>query len=196
MTATEETTTATVVQRQWALRKKASERQHFKVVEGKFESYSVKAPPALDVVMAEAAFNKPGAKMTDGSIFAGFTADGKQKIYATPSDLDMTMNFNDAAKAVGKLNAGKTLGHDDWQMPSLGTLRVLKNNYNGGKLKGTFITANKSSGIDCPDWYWSSTPYRDSPTFVDIFRFSDSNVSWDYKDYFRMSCRPVRLVPV
>src|SRR5438552_2552949 len=35
-----------------------------------------------------------GAKMADGSVFAGLTADGKQQIYAMPADLSMTRTFN------------------------------------------------------------------------------------------------------
>src|ERR1700674_1093403 len=79
-----------------------------------------------------------GAKMPDGSLFAGLTTDGKQQIYAMPTDLDVTMTFNDAAKRVEKLNADKFLGHDDWQIPSLDNLRVFYKNQNEGALKGTF----------------------------------------------------------
>jgi hypothetical protein len=134
-----------------------------------------------------------GAKMVDGSVFAGMTADGKQQIYAMPDDLDVTMTFNDAAKAVKKLNSQKALGHDDWQIPGKENLLILQKNQNEGTLKGTFKTA-AASGSDYPDWYWSSTEHRDDPSGVWAVRFSDGYGGWDPKDNLRLSCRPVRLV--
>jgi hypothetical protein len=135
-----------------------------------------------------------GQKMADGSVFAGLTADGKQQIYAMPTDLDVTMTFNDTAKCVRQLNADKALGHDDWQIPVVENVRVLQMNRNEGALKGTFKTAS-SSGSVYPGLYWSSTPDRVCTTCVDNVRFSDGSENWDLKDYSRLSCRPVRLVP-
>jgi len=136
-----------------------------------------------------------GAEMADGSVFAGLTDDGRQQIYVLPADLDLVMTFNDAAKAVEKLNAQKTLGHSDWQVPSLEDLFVLYRNQNEGALKGTFNTSgNKVIGFDYPDWYWSSTKHRDYPTDVHNVRFSDGAEFWNYNDSYRLSCRPVRLV--
>ena len=103
-----------------------------------------------------------GTDMEDGSVFAGVTKDGK-KIFAMPVDLGFTATFNDAAKAVKMLNEKKALGHDDWQIPDLETLKTLQRNQNQGSLKGSFNTTNKGSGSDYPDWYWSSTEYRDDP---------------------------------
>lgn len=136
-----------------------------------------------------------GTDMDDGSVFAGVTKDGK-KIFAMPMDLGFTATFNDAAKAVKKLNEKKALGHDDWQIPDLETLRTLQRNQNQGSLKGTFNTSNKGDGSDCPAWYWSSTPTRDYTSYVDNVRFSDGDENWNGKDNFRLSCRPVRLSPV
>lgn len=135
-----------------------------------------------------------GTKMADGSVFAGLTADGKQQIYAMPTDLSVTLTFNDAAKAVKKLNADKALGHDDWQIPALENVRVLQKNQNEGALKGTFNTSNKGSSSVFPGWYWSFTEYRDGPSCVRGVRFSDGGELWNHKDYDRFSCRPVRLV--
>jgi hypothetical protein len=134
-----------------------------------------------------------GQQTADG-VYAGLTPDGKQKIYAMPKDLDVVMTFNDAAKAVSKLNADKALGHNDWQIPVLENLRVLQKNQNEGKLKGTFKTASASD--DFPDWYWSSSPDRAYPACVDFVRFSDGLESWHFRDYILLSCRPVRLSPV
>jgi len=135
-----------------------------------------------------------GAEMADGSVFAGLTDDGRQQIYVLPADLDLVMTFNDAAKAVEKLNAQKTLGHSDWQIPSLENLLVLYKNQDEGKLSGAF-TKNKYNSYDFPDWYWSSTSHHYYLSYVHVIRFSDGYDIWDAKDVNHLSCRPVRLVP-
>lgn len=154
-------------------------------------------PAATDApaIQAAKAALKIGAKMADGSIFAGLTADGKHQIYAMPADLDVTMSFNKAAKAVKTLNNNKALGHDDWQIPNLENLRALQKNQNEGALKGTFKTA-ANGGSCCPDWYWSSTELRDNPSSVLGVRFPDGYEGWHLKDTYHLSCRPVRLTPV
>jgi hypothetical protein len=128
------------------------------------------------------------------AIYVGRTADGKL-ILAMPTDLDVTMIFNDAAAAVETLNDKNNLGHNDWKIPTLENARVLQKNQNEGALKGTFKTAS-ASGSDFPAWYWSSTPSRDYPTDVGSVSFSGGSEGWFYKDHGRLSCRPVRLVPV
>jgi hypothetical protein len=136
-----------------------------------------------------------GQKMADGSVFAGLTADGKQQIYAMPTDLDVTMTFNDAAKCVEQLNADKALGHDDWQIGSLKVMHVLQKNRNKGALKGTFNTSgNKVSGSGSPGWYLSSMENSDLSSSVLDVRFSDGLEFSIRKEYFSLSCRPVRLV--
>jgi hypothetical protein len=147
--------------------------------------------------MNEATNLQLGTRMADGSIFAGSTLDGKQHIYAMPTDLDVTTRFNDAAKSVKRLNAQKALGHDDWQIPSLEHIRVLQQNQNEGALKGTFHTASKRHGNVFPDWYWSSTEERDHPFYVWVARFSGGGGGvWYHKDYHSLSVRPVRLVEI
>ena len=154
----------------------------------------VKPAPANDTAIKAANDAlELGAKMADGSIFAGLTADGRQQIYAMPTDLAVTMTFNDAAKAVKKLNNDKFLGHDDWQIPSLENLRVLYKNQNQGVLKDSF-TKEARKDSDSPDWYWSSSENRDDPSLVWVVRFSDGYEGWILKDFLRLSCRPVRLV--
>jgi len=150
-----------------------------------------KPVPANDDAAAQADLIL-GQQTADG-VYAGPTADGKQQIYAMPEDLDVTMTFNDAAKAVKKLNSQKVLGHDDWQIGNLEVTRILQKNQNEGALKGTFKTA-ASSGSGFPDWYWSSTEDRDGPSYVHGVRFSDGDEDWGHKDIIRLSCRPVRLV--
>jgi hypothetical protein len=136
-----------------------------------------------------------GQQTADG-VYAGLTRDGKQQIFAMPKDLDVTSNFTEATKRVDGLNADKALGHNDWQIPALDNLHVLEKNQNEGKLKGTFNTTNKVSGDAYPDWYWSFAPDRVYPTLVATVRFSDGSEGWGSRDDFRLSCRPVRLVPV
>ena len=111
-------------------------------------------------------------------------------------DLGFTATFNDAAKAVKKLNEKKALGHDDWQIPDLETLKTLQGNKNQGSLNRTFDTTNEGSGSDYPAWYWSRTPHRGYPASVDIVRFSDGDENWLHKDITRLSCRLVRLSAV
>jgi len=152
----------------------------------------IKPAPANDTSVAAL---MAGSKMADGSIFAGLTADGKQQIFAMPTDLDVTMTFNDTAKAVKKLNSQKSLGHDDWQIPALENVHVLQKNQNEGALKGTFKTA-ASSGSGFPVWYWSSTERRDDSSCVRNVLFSGGYDGWNSKDDGRLSCRPVRLVEV
>lgn len=150
--------------------------------------------PANDTATAVAKGSlELGQKLQDGSVFAGLTADGKQQIFAMPTDLDVTVIFNDAAKAVEKLNSKNTLGHNDWQIPALDSLHILQKNQNEGSLKGTFKTAY-AGGSDYPDWYWSSTPHPNTPVLVGFVPFWDGDEGWDRRDNHRLSCRPVRLV--
>jgi hypothetical protein len=148
--------------------------------------------PANDTAAAAKVALVLGQQTADG-VYAGLTADGKQQIFAMPTDLGVTMTFNDAAKAVKKLNSNKALGHDDWQITALENVRVLQKNQNEGALKGTFKTA-ASSGSDFPVWYWSSTELRGTSSYVRDVRFSDGDEGWDLKGGYRLSCRPVRLV--
>ncbi len=135
---------------------------------------------------------KAGATMADGSVVAGLAPDGKQ-ILVMPTDLGVTLTFNDAAKQVKKLNAEKALGHDDWVIPTIEQLRMLQRNQDKGALKGTFTTA-ASSGSDFPGWYWSSTEHPGLSSDVHVVCFSDGDELSGRKDNCRLSCRPVRLV--
>jgi len=150
----------------------------------------VKPVPANDTAIQAAL--EVGATMADGSVFAGVASDGKQ-ILSMPTDLGVTMTFNDAAKQVKRLNADRVLGHDDWVIPTKQQLEELLQNQAKGALKGTF-TKESASGSDCPGWYWSSSEDRDFPSSVWVVRFSDGNVDWLPKGNDRLSCRPVRLV--
>ncbi len=80
---------------------------------------------------------------------------------------------------------------DDWRIPTLEELKIM---YKNKDTIGGFITTASGSGY--PDWYWSSTEPRDFPSHVWFVRFSDGYEDWHLKDNFRLSCRPVRSVPV
>ena len=143
---------------------------------------------------------KLGDKTVEG-VYAGLTPDGKQQIYAMPTDikskfLKKLMTFNKAAKRVVRLNAANAFGHNDWQIGSREVMHVLQKNHNKGSLKGTFDHTNKISGFVYPVWYWSSTGPRHASSHVVNVRFSNGNESWDNKRNIRLSCRPVRLVSV
>ena len=155
-----------------------------------------KPAPANDTAVAavkEAL--EPGQTMADGTVYAGLSADGKSRMFAMPEDLCMSETFNEAVKTVSIVNRQKEYGHDDWQIPSLENLRVLQKNQNEGVLKGSFKTA-ASSGSDCPDWYWSSTDGPHGADSARVVRFADGDENWYPKDFNRLSCRPVRLVPI
>jgi hypothetical protein len=135
-----------------------------------------------------------GAKQPDGTVYAGLTQDGKQRIYVTPEDLDVCMTFNKAAQKIQDLNGQKAFGHDDWQIPSLDTLKVLQKNQNEGALKGTF-SSKRTSEFLYQDWYWSTTPDGIGCTLA--LRLSDGyEFNHHHKDGSYLNCRPVRLTPV
>ncbi len=137
-----------------------------------------------------------GDQMQDGSVYAGLTEDGTQKIFAMPKDIGVTMIFNDAAQRVAQLNADEALGHNDWQIPVLENLRILQKNQAEGELKGTFKKIKTASlgGSDFLNWYWSAADNGSS--MVHDVCFSDGDEGWITKDSARLSCRAVRLVPV
>jgi len=92
------------------------------------------------------------------------------------------MTYPDAEKAVAKLGNG-------WRIPSMEELRLM---YKNKDSIGGFIA--EASRSDCPGWYWSSTEYRNSPSYVSSVRLSDGYEYWNLKDCSRLRCRPVRLV--
>ncbi len=145
--------------------------------------------------------SKLGQLMSDGAIFAGTTADGKYEIHTLSADLAPT-TFDGAVIRINKLNRKKMLGYDDWEIPSLENLIILRENKNEGALKDSFNT-NSGSGdsVTFPGWYWSSTVYRDRPSYVWSIKFSiddhdDKDEDWVSKGARLFSCRPIRLVEI
>ena len=105
------------------------------------------APNAATAASAEAL--KIGAKMPDGSIFAGVSPDTGRAMYATPKDAPLTCTFNQAGEYASKLDAH---GHQDWRVPTKAELNVL---FQNRAAIGNFDT----SGSSPAGWYWSSSQY-------------------------------------
>jgi hypothetical protein len=102
-----------------------------------------------------------------------------------PADAGVSKTFNEAAQYAKDLNAAKTLGHDDWRVPTKAELNVLFENREKGALKGTFnVTGSNPSG-----WYWSGTPYGGGNAYSQ--RFSDGLQDINYR-FFDSSVRCVR----
>ena len=98
-------------------------------------------------------------------------------------DRDMpVMTFLDMEKAVAALKGS-------WRIPTSPELKLIQQHHT--KIGG-FVT--EASDSDFPDWYWSSTEHRDDPSVVWNVRLSDGNEDWIHKDYYRLSCRPIRNV--
>ncbi len=115
----------------------------------------VQPAPANDTTITAAkAALEVGDRMQDGSIFAGVSPDIGKQMFAMPADAGVSKTFNEAAQYAKDLNGAKTLGHDDWRVPTKTELNVLFQNRDKGALKGTFdLTGSGPSG-----WYWSGTP--------------------------------------
>lgn len=101
-------------------------------------------------------------------------------------DLPNTMTWNDANSYIKK-------HYPDWRMPTREELLLI---YEQKEEIGGFKTKSSGGSDVFPDWYWSSTQVREYPGYVWITRFSDGYEDWSHKDNDRLSCRPVRLVPV
>jgi hypothetical protein len=163
-----------------------------------FSNFSVTSKTAFDEgLKTESNPLRIGDKMADGTVYAGLTVDGQQQIFAMPADLSILMTFNDAVKAVKKLNDDKTFGYNDWEIPTLEALRVLQKNRNKGALKGSFKTLEERGDFGYSDWYWSSSEHRNNPISCEYMVHSSGGyVERAQKDDLHLSCRPVRLVPV
>lgn len=106
------------------------------------------------------------------------------KFEVAEKDLPELMTYFDAEKYVRDMGEG-------WRIPTREELLLM---YASKEIIGTFDASNKGDGSGCPGWYWSSTGLRDGPSGVWVVRFSGGSVDWYLKDYYRLSCRPVRLV--
>src|ERR1035437_4284047 len=85
-----------------------------------------------------------GDEMVDGTILAGYYK-GKP-LYTTPGDASGTYTSNEAARYARSLDAH---GHHDFHVPGKNELKVLYENHDKGKLKGTF----NETGEFYAGWY-------------------------------------------
>src|SRR4051812_33561360 len=110
-------------------------------------------------------------KAEDGTVKDCF-ADVKDASDATGKKL--LLNFNGAAKYA---KDSKSLGHNDWTLPSgwqdgdgkPDILGALFNSKSTGAFKGTFDETGSFPG----SWYWTSSRDGDSGTYAKIQRLSD-----------------------
>ena len=65
---------------------------------------------------------KPGTRMPDGTVFAGFSPDSGEAMYTTPNDEPLRYTFREAQARAASLSAH---GHNDWRVPTRGELRIL-----------------------------------------------------------------------
>lgn len=123
--------------------------------------------------------DNPGARMPDGSVFAGISPDGNRAIYTTPKDAPLTYTFDQAQRACAVLDAHRRA---DWRMPTKAELNLL---FQNRAAIGNFNTSGSNAG----GWYWSSSPYGDYTSWA--LRLSDGTTSNDGRNT-RSSLRCVR----
>jgi len=134
-------------------------------------------PPTL-VAGASAEALKVGASTPDGSVYAGVSPDTGKPMFATPKDVPMHCNFNQAADYAATLNAH---GHKDWRVPTKAELNVLFGNR--AAIGGFDTTGSNPAG-----WYWSSSRGNDNAWAQ---RFSDGYQYTSFR-YYASSLRCVR----
>ena len=128
---------------------------------------------------------KIGAKMQDGSAYAGVSPDTGKPMYTTQEDvrggffgLKRHFTLKGAFAAASKLKAH---GRTDWRVPTKDELNVLFGNRAG-------IGGFDTTGSDPAGWYWSSSRIYD---YAWAQRFSDGVQGYDYR-YDASSLRCVR----
>jgi len=97
--------------------------------------------------------------------------DGK-KLYTMPRNASIAMDFNEAAAHARRHNNKKTLGHDDWRVPTKEELYLLYQNRAQGALKGSFECTYEIEERTDGD-FWSSTQI--SPGRAHMRRISDGS---------------------
>jgi hypothetical protein len=122
--------------------------------------------------------SEAGDKMRDGTIYAGVSPDTGRKMYVTPADAPLTMDFREAADYAAEFDAHD---HKDWHVPTKKELQVLFNNR--AAIGGFNVTGSYPAG-----WYWSSSPVNKWVAWSQ--RFSDG----DHLSYHKRTPSSVRLV--
>ena len=123
-----------------------------------------------------------GARMSDGSIYAGVSPDTGKPMYATSNDGPLTLTFDQAAKHASKIDAH---GHMDWRVPTKAELNVLLQNR--AAIGGFDMTGSVPAG-----WYWSSSRYSYfGYGHAWAQRFTDGYQNYYFRD-FALALRCVR----
>jgi hypothetical protein len=137
--------------------------------------------PGADAELSDTAIVAPeiGAKMPDGSIYAGVSSDSGKPIYATPADSGLCAKWRKAMDYAAGLDAH---GHRDWRVPTRAELNVL---FTNRAAIGNF----NETGSTPAGWYWSSS--RDDGSSAWTQRFSDGDRG-SYSRYDQSSLRCVR----
>jgi hypothetical protein len=88
---------------------------------------------------------KVGARMPDGTIYAGISPDTAMPMYTTRKDSGFDVEWDEAMDHAANFGAH---GHRDWRVPTKAELKVLFKNH---VAIGGFGPRNSR-----PGWYWSS----------------------------------------
>jgi Protein of unknown function (DUF1566) len=95
---------------------------------------------------------KIGAKMPDGTVYAGNSPETNKPMYVIPANGSLGMTFNEAMAYAQWANAQSIYGHNDWHVPTKSELNELFNNR-------AAVGGFNVSGSHPVGWYWSATPY-------------------------------------
>jgi Protein of unknown function (DUF1566) len=125
---------------------------------------------------------KIGEHMPDGTVYAGISPGTRRPMYTTPTDVPVTLTFNQARRYAKRLNAH---GHQDWHVPTLNELTAL---FNNRALIGGF-----NSGSRAVLWHWSSSPFDDWDAWAQ--RFDDGKQNYRSQNQHHSSVRLVRDGP-
>ncbi len=135
----------------------------------------VKPAPAKEIRPEDM---EPGAKMADGTIFAGMSPDTKEAMYLAPADETLMMSFKKALARAEELSSDTG---QNYRVPSEAELDVIFNN------RAAIGGLDTMSGGAC-SLYRSSTPGRDFTAKILDFSRGEKRSVW------KSSTLAVRLV--
>jgi len=110
-----------------------------------------------------------GDKVSDGTVYAGFSPDTIKSMYTTVADAPGLYSLE---KGVGYCAALDTDGHQDWRVPTKGELNELF--HSRAAIGGLNKTGSNPAG-----WYWSSSPNNNFSGWEQ--RFSDGLQNFNFR---------------